>query len=153
MCKISKNGYEFKSTGRTLTNPKLDDLKQEEINELYGDDVNAMEVFKIKNNIQQLSDNVLLIVAKLDVVMGELKKHSRDCPIAKTTINNMIDSRIKTTIDDAKNIKGSPFEEARIETIKRYNKATFFNFVSIIKGFSILFTFILLIFGILKTIF
>jgi len=152
MCKITANGYDFKSTGRTLTNPRLEDLRKEEIDELYNTRANAMDTFKMRSNIHGLINDMQTVINSVDNAVEEMKKHSATCPIEPKTINRMIDAKRNDTIEDAKDTKISPFEEARIETIKRYNKKTFFNFVSVIKAFSVLLGFVLIIFAIIEAI-
>ncbi len=152
MCKITANGYEFKSTGRTLINPRLEELRKEEINELYNTSSNAMDTFKLRRNIHELINDMQIVINSVDNAVEEMKKHSASCPIEPTVINRMIDAKKNSTIEDAKDTKISPFEEARIETIKRYNKATFFNFVSVMKAFSILITSITIIIAVVLAI-
>ncbi len=81
------------STGTIVNINDLSNLTELERQELFSTPMNLYEGLQIKNDLSEIKSS-------LTDTLSFIKNHNTKCPIAQSSINTMIDTRMKTNIKE-----------------------------------------------------
>lgn len=146
MCVITKKGYKFETTGRTIpmTDINLADLDPIEFKELKETNVSMISQMQINDRVHNIESKIDTLIVRIDKAIGISDKinkdanlHSKYCPLNKDAIIDIVEdwhAGVMSDLADPETPLGIKVTDKVRRDIKIIFKSTFLTWGALAKA-------------------